>query len=150
MPSPYVLTDSRVLIPCRTRPCASNCCTDSQNTITGAHKTQPNHESGNCRKARRSDAKKRGGAGAYVERAVPLSDVKVEEAMQVVDAHGLVLVHLRRPRDCRAGGEQPTAPERSKARGGEKACAAAPLRLREGGGGEAEAHESFRHAELSG
>jgi hypothetical protein len=35
--------------------------------------------------------------GAYVEPAIPLPDVEVEEAMQVVDAHGIVLVHLRWP-----------------------------------------------------
>lgn len=64
--------------------------------------------------------------------------------MQVVDAHGLVLVHLRRPRDRGARGAKPAAPERTEARGGEKA-AAVSLRLQEGGGGDAEAHEGFRH-----
>lgn len=87
-----------------------------------------------------------GRGGAYVERA----NVKVEETMQVVDAHGLVVVHLRRPRDCRAGGVQPAAPEWGEARGWEKAVAVPlALRLRGGGGGEAEAHESFRHGEWS-
>lgn len=143
--SPYVLTDSRVLIPCRTLPCASNCYREHN------HGRAQHSAKSRIRKLHKGSKIRCEEGKAYVERAVPLADVKVEETMQVVDAHGLVLVHLRRPRDCRAGGVQPAAPEWGEARGGEKAVAVPlALRLREGGGGEAEAHESFRHGEWSG
>jgi hypothetical protein len=69
--------------------------------------------------------------------------------MQVVDTHGIVLVHLRWPCDGRAGGAQPVAPERSEARSGKKPSAVAP-RLRDGEGSDAEAHEGFRHGDWSG
>lgn len=84
-----------------------------------------------------------------VERAIPLPDVEVEEAMQVVDAHGIVLVHLRWPCDGRAGGAQPAAPGRGEARSGKNPAAMEP-RPRDGGGSDTEAHERFRHGEWSG
>jgi hypothetical protein len=97
--------------------------------------------------------------GAYIEGAIPFSDVEVEEAVEVVDAHRLVLVHLWRTRHRRAGA-RPAATKLPEAGGvkdaavamrlrdsggGDAGEATLALRLRDRGGGEAKAHEWLRH-----
>jgi hypothetical protein len=79
--------------------------------------------------------------------------------VEIVDAHRLVLVHLRRTRHRRAGA-QPATTELAEAGGVKDAAVAmrltdrgggdaveAPLTLRlwDRGGGEAKAHEWLRH-----